>query len=151
MNTLPAGATSLFFQTDDGWVRLREQWRTLMSDKEKARSLTATHHLLYGAASGRNWMKGFTPLSPMTRHGQVCIENGAAPYGAALRALEEIRSAANTDASCQKLLDPFQGILSAESLRRIGCCLPLHMKGEAYSNKGVVGMVHFALETADAA
>ena len=66
MRTLGKEITKTFFETEDGYQRLKKYWSNLMQDHKARKSIKAEHHLLYLALIGKDWTKGFT--SPINKN-----------------------------------------------------------------------------------
>lgn len=99
-----------------GYRALEARWAVLMAQRTK---LGPEHHLLYAALRGRDWRRGFTPISNARK-----LENGGF-YGWALqRALRRIGAAPKNRDAMESLLAPFDGLVSAEAVRRVCALLP---------------------------
>lgn len=114
MNTLSRTITSRFFIDSQGYIALRKQWSALFNSERK-HELTATHHLLYLAACGKDWRKAFTLASNRRK-----LENGAYAGWALWRALGQIHW--SRDAT--ELLTPFAGTITPEMFQQIRALLP---------------------------
>ncbi len=114
MNTLSRTITSRFFTDSQGYLALRKQWSALINSNRK-HELTATHHLLYLAACGKDWRKAFTLASNRRK-----LENGAYAGWALWRALGQIHWSRDTT----ELLAPFAGTITPEMFQQIRALLP---------------------------
>ena len=111
-NTLPASITSRFFRTEDGYSQLKARWAKLMADKV---GLSASDHLLYAVLTGRDWRKGFVPVT-----NQVKLDNGAREWNARDGALATIHSK-----YCgARAFAPFADLLSEDAKATILALLP---------------------------
>jgi hypothetical protein len=114
MNTLSRTITSRFFTDPQDYTALRKQWSALINSDRK-RDLTATHHLLYLAACGKDWRKAFTLATNRRK-----LENGAYSGWALWRALGQIHWSRDT----AELLAPFAGTIAPEMFQQIRVLLP---------------------------
>src|SRR5689334_5822244 len=71
MEKLNKQITETFFKAPEGYNALKAHWSGLMQDKERRTALTAAHHLLYLILRGKNWQRGFAPVT-----NPVKLENG---------------------------------------------------------------------------
>jgi hypothetical protein len=114
MNTLSRAVTAQFFPDSKTYQTIKQHWRLLMNS-ERRHELTASHHLLYLALMGKDWRRGFTPVTNPRK-----LVNGA-HYGWALfRALALLHSSFHNDL----LLAPFDGLITGETLTRIRQLVP---------------------------
>jgi hypothetical protein len=120
MNTLPKAITARLYSNAESYPALRRQWRTLMNSDRK-HELTATHHLLYLAACGKDWRTAFTPATNRRK-----LDNGAYAGWILWRALDQLHWSRDEAA----LLAPFEGMITAEMLQQLMTWLP---KPNAYA------------------
>lgn len=109
MNTLPRAITAHILNNSDTYHALRRRWRELLCS-ERRHELSAAHHLLYSALLGRDWRRGFTPMTNRRK-----LENGAFYDWALFRALA-ILHAPSMQA---ELLAPFEGLITPAMLEQI--------------------------------
>jgi hypothetical protein len=83
MNTLPRAITARFF-TFAEYLKLRQLWSRLMNSERK-HELSAAHHLLYLALIGKDWRKGFAPVTNPRK-----LANGAFQSWMLFRALNRL-------------------------------------------------------------
>ncbi len=124
MKTLSRDLTRTLFDAPEGYERLVRFWSGLMQDQEKRKRLRAEHHLLYAAARGKDWRRGFAVATNPRK-----LANGHHPEAGALRALARFHSTYR-DA---ELLQPFEGCLTPASLAALRRLIPNHASpiGEA--------------------
>jgi hypothetical protein len=114
MNTLPRIVTAQFFPGAETYAALRTHWRALMNSDSK-RDLAAEHHLLYLALLGKDWRKGFTPITNERK-----LANGAFLGWALFRALWSLHNSFKD----QWLLAPFEGIVTSDMLQQVRRVIP---------------------------
>ncbi len=128
MNTLPRDITSQFFNDPQSYIALRKHWSSLMNSDRK-HELSAAHHLLYTALLGKDWRKGFTPVSRPSK-----LANGGYYNWGLFHALAVVQSSYNISF----LLGPFEGMVTDEmiqGLRRILPTLnPYNYRPEQFAN-----------------
>jgi len=115
MNTLPRAITAQILNNLDTYHALRRRWRELLCS-ERRPELSAAHHLLYTALLGRDWRRGFTPMTNRRK-----LENGAF-YGWALFRALAILHAPSMQA---ELLAPFEGLITPAMLEQLRSLIPL--------------------------
>jgi hypothetical protein len=115
MDTLPKAITAQWFPTPTAYHSFRAHWRALMNSDRK-HELVAEHHLLYLALTGKDWRKGFTPITNERK-----LANGAFYGWSLFRAVAAIHS---THAEAA-LLAPFDGLVMPEMLQRIRPLIPI--------------------------
>jgi hypothetical protein len=109
MKTLPRAIIAQVLTDPSKYHALRRRWSALMRSTDR-QDLAAEHHLLYLALIGKDWRKGFTCPTNARK-----LENGAF-YGWALFHALAIFHSSFCD---QALIAPFDGIVTAEMLRRV--------------------------------
>ena len=114
MNTLSRALTARLFPNTEAYLALRRQWRALLNSDRK-HELTATHHLLYLAACGKDWRLAFTLVTNRRK-----LDNGAYTGWMLWRALEQLHWSRNEI----DLLAPFEGTITSEMLQQIKTWLP---------------------------
>jgi hypothetical protein len=82
MNTLSRTLTAQFFNTQKDYNALKAHWSKLVNSPRK-KELRPEHHLLYSALLGRDWRKGFSPIT-----NKVKLANGMRKDQAVTSALE---------------------------------------------------------------
>lgn len=122
MNTLPRAITARFFPNPDSYNAFRKKWSDLINSERK-HELTAAHHLLYLAISGKDWRKAFTPPTNQRK-----LDNGAFWGWGMFRALQTIHLKFKED----ELLAPFEGAITSEVFNELRGVLPT---ANAYSYK----------------
>jgi hypothetical protein len=122
MQTLSQAITAQILTHPDAYPFLRTQWSGLMNSERK-HHLSAAHHLLYLALSGKDWRKSFTPPSNPRK-----LANGALPGWMLFQALHLLHSKFNET----QLLAPFDGLVTSEMLANVRRVLP-HPNPYAYS------------------
>ena len=110
MNTLSKELTLSILGDAEGYSKLVKLWSRLMQERTP---LGAEHHLLYAVMRGKDWRKGFTAAINKKK-----LENGYRP--AVLTAFTCITSSYRDE----RLLLPFDGILTKEGLIRLRHLLP---------------------------
>jgi hypothetical protein len=116
MNTLSRTLTAQFFNTQDDYQALKAHWSKLVNSPRK-KELKPEHHLLYAALLGRDWRKGFTPIT-----NRVKLANGMTPGMAQFKALSAIGW--KRPKNVERLLEPFDGLVTAEILNALLPFLP---------------------------
>ena len=118
MNTLSREITSRFFANAEAYQHLRTQWRALMNSPRK-HELKAEHHLLYLALLGKDWCKGFSPITNPRK-----LVNGALYDWQIRRALGTIHHVAQYGSDASPLLQPFDGCVTLEMVATLQPLLP---------------------------
>lgn len=113
MNTLPRAITARFF-TFAEYLQLRQHWSRLMNSERK-HGLSAAHHLLYLALIGKDWRKGFAPVTNPRR-----LANGAFHCWMLFRALSRLHMRSWEE----QLLAPFDGIVTPQMLAMVRELIP---------------------------
>jgi len=122
MNTLSRAITARFFPDLNSYNALRKQWSDFINSERK-HEFAAAHHLLYLALMGKDWRKAFTPPTNQRK-----LDNGAFWGWKMFKALEAIQRTSQE----QKLLLPFDGLITPQMLSEIRSLLP---KGNPYTYK----------------
>lgn len=117
MNTLPKAITAKFFPTEEAYLALKAHWSTLVNSDRK-KELTPSHHLLYLALMGKDWRKGFTPITNKTK-----LANGAYEGWGLNAALYRVWY------GDVRLLDVFDGLVSKEALALVKGLVPASASG----------------------
>lgn len=63
MNTLNKNITAALLKDATSYEILISRWSGLVNDAEARKSLTAADHLLYLILRGKDWRKGFSPIT----------------------------------------------------------------------------------------
>jgi hypothetical protein len=113
MNTLSRAMTAQFFPDSAAYLALRRHWSPLVNS-DRRHELTSAHHVLYLALLGKDWRRGFTPITNPRK-----LENGAY-YGWAL--FHALRWVHNSTATW--LLAPFDGLVTPAMLEQVRQVLP---------------------------
>ena len=114
MNTLPRAITARFFPNPDYYNALRKHWSSLINSERK-HELTAAHHLLYLALTGKDWRKAFTPPTNLRK-----LNNGAFLGWRMFCALQIIQLKCKEE----RLLAPFEGLITSQMLGDLRSLLP---------------------------
>jgi hypothetical protein len=114
MNALPRAITARFFARPDDYALLQRHWSALMNSARK-HELAAAHHILYLALLGKDWRKGFAPITNRRK-----LDNGAFWGWTLFRALRSLQREADEE----WLLAPFAGLVTAPMLQRVRSVLP---------------------------
>jgi len=130
MNTLPRAITAQIFENTGSYAALRRHWSALMNSGRK-HELSAAHHLLYLALLGRDWRKGFVPITNRRK-----LENGAFDGWSLFSAIQLLRS----DAYETWLLAPFGAHVTPPMLRRVRELVP-RLHAYAYKLEDFAGGV----------
>ena len=124
MNTLSRAITARFSPNSDSYNALRTHWSGLINS-EPRHELTAAHHLLYLALSGKDWRKAFTPPTNQRK-----LDNGAFRGWGMFRALATIQLKC-----CEaEILAPFEGLITSLMLGELRGLLPA---GNPYTHQPV--------------
>src|SRR5579862_3720731 len=90
MNTLNKTLThSLFLADSSSYDKLTENWAKYINDPELRTTLKAEHFLAYAIFRGKDWRKGFTPIT-----NSVKLANGLQADGSLRAAVYHLKSAA---------------------------------------------------------
>jgi hypothetical protein len=115
MNTLSRAITAQILDDSQTYHALRRRWSELINSDHR-RELSAAHHLLYLALSGKDWRKSFTsPTNPRK------LANGAFYAWRMFNALALFHSQYHVE----WLLEPFDGIVTAQMLARMRKHVPM--------------------------
>ena len=114
MHTLPRAITAEWFPTPAAYHSFQAHWRMLLTSVRK-HELAAEHHLLYLALTGKDWRKGFTPITNQRK-----LANGAFYGWSLFRALAANRSPYADEA----LLAPFDGLVTPAMLQQLRRLMP---------------------------
>jgi hypothetical protein len=114
MNTLSRAITARFFPNPDSYNAFRKHWSAL-TNSERKHELSAAHHLLYLALTGKDWRKAFTPLTNQRK-----LDNGAFWDWGMFRALQTVQLKFKEE----ELLTPFEGLITPHMLSEIRSLLP---------------------------
>ncbi len=123
-NTLAKEATRAFFGGDEGFYALERHWSALVNSPAR-KTLGPQHHLLYQVLRGKDWRKGFAPITNQRK-----LANGAFHDWGLHHALRRLHAAG----AQEKLLAPFaaliqSGALDAEALQKARAVLPSTVPG----------------------
>ena len=116
MNTLSRTVTARFFPNPDSYNALHKHWSVLINSERKD-ALSAAHHLLYLALSGKDWRKAFTPPTNQRK-----LVNGAFVGWALFRALQTL----NNQYREHDLLAPFDDLVTSQMLKELQSLLPVN-------------------------
>lgn len=115
MNTLSRAFSAQILDDPQTYHALRQRWCELINSDRK-HELSAAHHLLYLALLGKDWRKGFTPLTNPRK-----LANGAFYAWRMFDALALFHSIYHEE----WLLAPFDGIVTKQILERIRKHVPM--------------------------
>ena len=122
MNTLSRAITARFFPNPDSYNALRKHWSSLINSDRK-QELTAAHHLLYLALTGKDWRNAFTPPTNQRK-----LDNGAFLGWSMFCALQTIQLKFKEEG----LLAPFEGLITPQMLNELRGLVPT---ADTYSYK----------------
>lgn len=125
MNTLNKGRTCLILGEPTVFAALERQWK-IVTNGPQHKALRAEHYLLYAALRGKDWRRGFAPITNPRK-----LENGAFYDWGAYHALRRIRFD-----EVEALLAPFNGVVDAAVVERLRAFLPKFpqsFESEAYN------------------
>ena len=114
MNTLSRAITAQIFNDTDTYNTLRVHWRSLLKS-DRRHELAAAHHLLYLALLGKDWRKGFTPMTNQRK-----LANGAFYQWGLFRTLALFHSRQHE----AWLLAPFDGLVTPAMLQAVRTLVP---------------------------
>ena len=114
MNTLSRAITARFFPNSGSYNALRKYWSSLINSERK-HELTAAHHLLYLALTGKDWRKAFTLPTNQRK-----LDNGAFLGWRMFCALQTIQLKFKEEG----LLAPFEGLITPQMLGDLRSLLP---------------------------
>ena len=114
MDTLAKRETRSFFGSDEGYTALERHWSALVNSPAR-KTLGPEHYLLYQALRGKDWRRGFTPITNRRK-----LENGAFYDWGLNHALRRLHS----EWAREKLLKPFARVVNAETLQKVRAVLP---------------------------
>lgn len=143
MNKLGKEITKRFFEEPTGYDKLemewRNQWRLDKSfDNPEGKAgwsskLRPVHFFLYLAIRGKDWRKGFEPIT-----NAVKLVNGMDPVRKSRACIEEIINASRNNQT-DELLAPFNGRITDDGLRNLVMTLPhalqMNIFTEAYRDE----------------
>jgi hypothetical protein len=120
MNTLSRTYTANFFKTQEDYTRLKAHWSKLVSSPRR-KDLGPEHHLLYSALLGRDWRKGFTPVTNKNK-----LDNGMRPHLGMEKALQGIHWPLGLTRTqyFDKLVAPFDGLVTKGMVEAVDKLLP---------------------------
>jgi hypothetical protein len=114
MNTLPQAITAQLLGNPSHFDTLRRHWSALMRSPRK-HDLKAAHHLVYLALIGKDWRRGFAPMTSRRK-----LDNGAFSGWMLFKALAALHTTAFEDF----LLAPFDGLVTAQMLQQLRQLIP---------------------------
>lgn len=118
MNTLGKAITQRFFKNESGFDLLQNDWARNWQNKEWRDSLTPTHFFLYAALRGKDWRKGFTPIT-----NDVKLSNGQRP----MQVVEQIYSDLEFIAKGKEgLIEALGSEVTCDSVAQLLKFLPLY-------------------------
>jgi hypothetical protein len=118
METLSQKETRAFFGSDEGYTALERHWSALVNSPDR-KSLRPEHYLLYQALRGKDWRKGFAPLTNPCK-----LQNGAFYNWGLYHALRRLHSSW----AQEKLLEPFHRVVDVETLEKVRAVLPKQLR-----------------------
>jgi hypothetical protein len=114
MNTLPRAITAQILNDSETYYSLCAHWGKLIRSPRK-HELAAQHHLLYAILLGKDWRKGFTPISNRRK-----LDNGAYYAWRLFGAL----AALHLSSTQAELLAPFDGLVTPRMLEQVRKLVP---------------------------
>lgn len=114
MDTLSRETWNGFFESKEHYLKLRALWAQLHTEPEQLK-LGPEHYLLMSALRGRDWRRGFTPVTNSNK-----LAHGAKPRASAATALWNVRSPYNR----KYLLEVFGGLVTEEMVNAACSWLP---------------------------
>lgn len=114
MNTLPLAVTAQILNDPGHYYSLRQHWSALIRSPRK-HELRAPHHLAYLALIGKDWRRGFKPVTSRRK-----LENGAFAGWQMFKALAALHMVGFEDF----LLAPFDGLVTASMLQQLRQMIP---------------------------
>jgi len=108
MNTLARTITANFFDKPDGYPDLCKRWSDLVNSESK-HQLRAAHHLLYLCLRGKDWRRGFAPVTNPRK-----LSNGGYYAWGLFRALRELHYG-----DVVSLVAPFQGLVTPAAMELV--------------------------------
>jgi len=93
MNTLGKNITPLFFKEElrsEAYEAIQRRWSEIVNSDER-KTLTPAHHLLYAVVRGKDWRKGFTPITNKRK-----LDNGGEGEWGLYKALRRLSYSAAT-------------------------------------------------------
>lgn len=111
MKTLGKKVTAFVFGSEEGYKQLKQHWSTLMQSERK-HELGPEHHVLYLALLGKDFTKGFTPVTNPKK-----LDNGMRQHP--LLSLDKSLYTLQTRHAIKELIAPFGGIVSVEMVQRL--------------------------------
>jgi hypothetical protein len=118
MNTLSKKMTARFFARPEAFQHLRAHWRAIVNSSRRD-ELRAEHYLLYLALRGKDWRKGFVPITNPRK-----LANGGYDTWRMRCALAKIHRAAALGETASPLLKPFDTVVTLEMLQALRAVLP---------------------------
>lgn len=117
MDTLPRDTWNSFFESKEHYLKFRARWAQLNDTSDENRPLlAAAYYLLTSALRGRDWRRGFAPVTNQTK-----LAHGAQPLRAASQALWDCKSPYNRRAG---FLAVFDGLVTEEMANAACAWLP---------------------------
>jgi len=113
MNTLNKERTRPILGAEEIFAALERQWKIVVNGPQK-HALGPEHHLLYAALRGKDWRRGFAPITNRRK-----LDNGAFHGWGALVALRRIHFGDEAE-----LLAPLDGVIDGATLQRLRAVLP---------------------------
>jgi hypothetical protein len=143
VNTLNKSTTRLFFKEEAGYAAVIARWSGLVNDVQARERLTASDHLLYLVLRGKDWRRGFQPVTNANR---VANGHAAGDGQGFVRAVKGARFAAAGG--------PLSDLLTAEAPSLIAALLPIfpyceriEIPDRAYRGEAVATALGASLDT----
>ncbi len=116
MDKLPLKVWQTHFKDKQHYIDFRARWSKLCStDTGRGRLLSPTHYLVYAALRGRDWRRGFTPITNPKK-----LANGGRDNQGWVHALREIHSSYSEGG----ILAVFDGQVTKEMLAQVRAVIP---------------------------
>lgn len=114
MNTLPRAVTAHILGSPSHFPMLRSHWSALMRSPRK-HELAAVHHLVYLALIGKDWRRGFAPITNRRK-----LENGNFYCWKLFKAIQALHTSSLQD----ELLAPFNGLVTPRMIQQVRAMIP---------------------------
>jgi hypothetical protein len=118
MKTLGKEITKRFFKDDGGFDKLQAYWGRQWQNEQWREQLEPIHYFLYSALRGKDWKKGFTPIT-----NAVKLTNGQRPMQVVERIYQQLDRIILNDEK-EWVEQYFGGCITVDSLRQLRKLLP---------------------------
>ncbi len=117
MDKLPLNGWKANFKDKQHYIDFRARWSKLCyttADSDRPQ-LSPTHYLVYSALRGRDWRRGFTPVTNPKK-----LANGGRDDQGWVHALQKVHSSWYEGST----IDVFDGLVTKEMLAKVRAVLP---------------------------